>query len=345
MTRRWRRCPEGAEWGRFGEDDEWGQLNLLGPEKVRQGVAEVREGRAFVLSLPLDRPGGQVLNPRRRPPELFVTRRGDRCNHLYPLAAENPEWTDVVCDDAVLLCPQYSTQWDALAHVGMRFDADGDGEAEVVFYNGFRGGEDIRPPVRDGGGPHGWCPGPFAHRLSAAKMAERPIQGRAVLVDLVRHFGHAPVDVTGRMLEEILARDGIPVEPGDILCLYTGFADLLLAWDGRPDPARVHRVCAALDGRDRELLDWIRESDIAALVADNYAVERLPARPAAGPHAAMPLHRHCLVELGLPLGELWYLGELAAWLRARGRCRFLLTAPPLRLPGAVGSPVTPIATV
>ena len=49
--------------------------------------------------------------------------------------------------------------------------------------------------------------------------------------------------------------------------------------------------------------------------------------------------------LSLPLGELWYLSELAAYLRARGRNRFLLTAPPLRLPGAVGSPATPVATV
>ena len=35
----------------------------------------------------------------------------------------------------------------------------------------------------------------------------------------------------------------------------------------------------------------------------------------------------------------------ADWLREAGRNRFLLTAPPLRLPGAVGSPATPVATV
>lgn len=32
-------------------------------------------------------------------------------------------------------------------------------------------------------------------------------------------------------------------------------------------------------------------------------------------------------------------------LRANGRGRFLLTAPPLRLPCAAGSPTTPVATV
>ena len=85
---------------------------------------------------------------------------------------------------------------------------------------------------------------------------------------------------------------------------------------------------------------------ISALVADNYAVEGLlgkdgdPAR-----HSFLPIHHHCLFKLGIPLGELWYLDELATWLRANGRSRFLLTAPPLRLPGIVGSPTTPIATV
>jgi hypothetical protein len=59
----------------------------------------------------------------------------------------------------------------------------------------------------------------------------------------------------------------------------------------------------------------------------------------------MPLHEHCIFKNGIHLGELWYLTALARWLREHGRNRFLLTAPPLRLPGAVGSPATPIATV
>jgi len=61
-------------------------------------------------------------------------------------------------------------------------------------------------------------------------------------------------------------------------------------------------------------------------------------------HAWRP-DEHCLFKLGVHLGELWHLTPLADWLRAHGRHRFLLTAPPLRLPGAVGSPTTPVATV
>jgi hypothetical protein len=61
--------------------------------------------------------------------------------------------------------------------------------------------------------------------------------------------------------------------------------------------------------------------------------------------ATLPLHAHCLFKLGVYLGEMWLLSDLADWLREHKRPRFLLTAPPLRLPGAVGSPATPVATV
>ena len=65
----------------------------------------------------------------------------------------------------------------------------------------------------------------------------------------------------------------------------------------------------------------------------------------AGGKSFLPIHELCLFKLGIHLGELWYLAELAHWLRANQRSAFLLTAPPLRLPGSVGSPLTPIATV
>lgn len=45
----------------------------------------------------------------------------------------------------------------------------------------------------------------------------------------------------------------------------------------------------------------------------------------------------------LPLGEFWVLDELAADCAADGRYEFMLVAPPLNIPGAVGSPLNPIA--
>ena len=105
-------------------------------------------------------------------------------------------------------------------------------------------------------------------------------------------------------------------------------------------------MCTYLDGKDESLLQWISDSQISALVADNYAVEGLTGRDRdESRHSLLPIHHLCLFKLGVPLGEMWYLHELASWLRANERSRFLLTAPPLRLPGVVGSPLTPVATV
>jgi len=112
-----------------------------------------------------------------------------------------------------------------------------------------------------------------------------------------------------------------------------------------PDAHTLENSCAVLEGRDPRLLQWITDSGLAALIADNYAVEAHPASRHDGTCAALPLHEHCLFKLGVHLGEIWHLTPLANWLRAHGRSRFLLTAPPLRLPGAVGSPATPVATV
>jgi hypothetical protein len=136
------------------------------------------------------------------------------------------------------------------------------------------------------------------------------------------------------------------VEQGDLVCLRTGFAQLLLEMNRQPDAATLFGTTSALDGRDERLLQWITDTGLVALIADNYAVEAHPARPCLDGYCAqLPLHAHCLFRLGVYLGEMWYLTELADWLRAAGRNRFLLTAPPLRLPGAVGSPATPVATV
>ena len=138
---------DGSTWGDWGPDDERGRLNLLTPEKVLQGIAEVKTGKTFCLSLPLDYPGGAILSPRRHPPVLKPTMRGEKPNMNYPLRCDDPTATDIVCDDQVILTLQYSTQWDSLAHVGQMFDADGDGKAEDVFYNGYRAGRDIIGPA------------------------------------------------------------------------------------------------------------------------------------------------------------------------------------------------------
>jgi kynurenine formamidase len=340
MPQRWKMRPAGANWGEFGPDDMRGRLNLIGPEQVRKGVAEAREGLVFCLSLPLDYPGGNYHDLQRKPPTLAPVLRNGRTK--YNLRA-NPDHTDVYCDDTVLLYSQYSTHWDGLAHVGAAFDADSDGVSEIRYYNGFRANTDVEPQPAEASS----AAKPFegVRALGIENMAAHGVQGRGVMLDLFSQFGSARRIVGYDDVMQACAADKVEIEPGDILCIHTGHTAAILKANKQPAAALLEDGFCHLDGTDERLLRWIADSGIAAIAADNYAVEAVPPRSVTNGKAYEGLHEHCLFKLGIHLGELWYLVELNTWLRRHGRTRFLLTAPPLRLPGAVGSPVTPIATV
>lgn len=344
-AQRWQVRPEGSNWGDFGADDQIGRLNLITPERRRAAAAEVREGIAFCLSLPLDCPRVQ-LNPRRFPPAMGFSMRGEDPAINYPYDRVFPGMTEVVCDDKVTLSLQYSTQWDALCHMGCVYDAQGEGEPEVVYYNGFRAHEHVKGPVDY---LHDRAPqeGPYgAAALGIERIAETGLQARGVMFDLHAHVGLEAVPVGYERLMRIIEADRIEVEPGDVLCFRTGFDRALLANYADPAvPLDPHR-CSGLDGFDERLLKWIHDCGAVALVSDNEAVEITPDFQRENPHGIrVPLHHHCLFKLGIPLGEFFLLSDLADWLKANGRSRFLFTAPPLRLPGAVGSPVTGVGTV
>ena len=246
---------------------------------------------------------------------------------------------------------QYSTQWDTLAHVGALFDANGTGKAEPTFYNGYRGGVDIVGPsdAKDAGA----VPGTFveakgtssANALGVENMAVKCLQGRGVMIDLFAHFGRKRHAVGYDDLMRVMAADGIEVEPGDFVLLRTGFDDVILEGNKKPDAHTLETSCTGLDGGDPRLQQWITESKLVALISDNYARRADADLVQPGDCVMLPLHHHCLFKTGVNLGEIWRLSELADWLRSNNRSRFLLTAPPLSLPGAVGSPATPVATV
>jgi kynurenine formamidase len=314
-------------------------MNLLNAEGRLRAVKEVKAGRAFCLSHPLDRPGGNVLNVSRYAPVFHPVKRDGLVYFNLAFQQADPRFTDVGSDEAVMLYTQYSTHWDGFPHKGSLFDADGDDVPEKVFYNGYQ--------IVDGAG-RGTQGELGAVALGIQGMAETGVQGRGVMIDLRHHLNDERVEVGYDRLEMIMKVDGVRVEKGDIVCIHTGLGQLIRDAKGKLDPS-IRRACAVLDGYDKRLLEWIADSGLAAIASDNLAVERSstlgadPRLPHRGP--ALPLHEHCLFKLGIHLGELWYLTELAAWLRQNRRSCFLLTAPPLRLPGAAGSPVTPVATV
>jgi hypothetical protein len=216
------------------------------------------------------------------------------------------------------------------------FDVDGGGIKVPVYYNGWRAHEHIVGP--DGGGP---C----AHRLGIENMALTGVQGRGVMIDLARQFGTDFRLVGYYDLMQAVDAQGVEVKTGDFVCLHTGYGDALLGMNRKPDHQVLARTGCALDGHDGRLLQWIDESGAVALISDNPAVEFVDPTLDYKTHTTLPLHVHCIFKLGLYLGELFWLGDLARYLRDADRHAFLFTGPPLRLPGACGSPAAPVATV
>jgi kynurenine formamidase len=88
--------------------------------------------------------------------------------------------------------------------------------------------------------------------------------------------------------------------------------------------------------------EWAHDKSLAAVCADNMAVEILHLE---GLQSDMPLAFHMLAlrDMGMPLGEMFNLEALAADCAADGRYAFMLSAPPLEVTNGFGSPVNPLA--
>jgi kynurenine formamidase len=330
---RWRNRPEGSNWGDFGPSDQVGKMNLVTPERRRAAAAEIREGIAFCLSLPLEYPGySERLSGTRKPPKLFAP---GSYNSLS--GPRNHDHSEVICDDGVILCTQYSTQWDALSHYGRLFDLAGDGREQKTYYNGFTTDDFVQPDQQGG---------PIALSLGIQNLATTCVQGRGVLVDLAAAFGSGRRWVGYEDFMSAMDSQNVKVEPGDFLMIHTGFGEAVMELGSDVDVDRLNATGAVLDGGDQRLLQWIAESGVAAICSDNQAVEGFDLMgERQGTGLLLPLHDLCLFKQGIHLGELWYLTELVAWMAKNRRNAFMLTAPPLRLTGAVGSPATPVATV
>jgi kynurenine formamidase len=180
--------------------------------------------------------------------------------------------------------------------------------------------------------------GALKNDIAAAKT--RAI-GRGVLLDVARWKGKPWLDpgeiITADDLQGCSRSQAISIGTGDILLVRTGRlgqAKAERAWNGF-DNARVPSP-----GLGLQAIPWLYENEIAAVASDNLAVEVLPGEV---PEVQVPLHIICLVYMGLTLGEIFDLEELAEDCAADGVYEFQFIGPPLPFTGAVGSPTNPIA--
>lgn len=302
-------APRGSNWGLFGDDDDVGALNLITPDLVVQAARLVRKGAVFPLNLPLNLPDPPLFG--RRPYQ-------HRIINFSPIAKDD------YLDGFWL---QGSSQWDGLRHI--RHPRDG-------FYNGV-GDEEVRP----GGG-----------RLGIEHWARRGIVSRGVLLDVERYLQQQgrPLDyrasqlITREDLEGCARAQGVTLRRGDILLVRTGW----LHWYRHELDAvgreRLARESATGEGSGPglgpavEIAAYLWDSGVVAIAADNPTVEAWPPTRERG-----FLHYYVIAYLGMPLGELWHLDDLAEDCARDGVYEFLLTSAPLNLTGGVGSPPNTLA--
>lgn len=300
-------------WGKWGDDDEVGALNYLGPDEVLRGIRYVKSGEVFTLQIPMGHPHGDPVFPGREGTKrvnVLDESSWDEGREGAPDFAGGLHYSD----DKAEIFLQGSTQYDALGHVWY------DGQ----IWNGY----DARTTV--GGNK----------KASVQSIAERGVAGRGVLIDMARHRGKKWLDkgetFTHLDLQEAAKAQGVTLEKRDILLIRTGFMTYFYSvsseefYDGFVEPGLTYSP---------ELVDWFNEMEIPNLVTDTIANE-VTKDPVSG--VMLPLHCALMRNLGIVLTEICDMDKLAEACAADGRWDFLYTAAPLNIVEGTGAPVNPV---
>lgn len=296
-------------WGRWGPNDEIGTLNFITPETIVDASRLIRRGRAFSLGLNFDASG-----PQRG---LW----GNRYNPIHTMLATG---TDAIsgnqdtgglryADDAVSMPLQCGTQWDGLGHI---FYDD-------KMWNGY----DARLVDSNS-----------AARNGIHKTRNRMV-GRGVLLDVARHFGSACLDdgmaITCSDLDATAEAQSVEIRRGDFVIVRTGQMEARLAageWGGYAG--------GDAPGLAFETARWIHSKEIAAICTDTWGCE---VRPNETDEASQPWHWVVIPMIGITMGEIFYVKDLADDCAEDRVYEFFFCAPPLPITGAVGSPINPQA--
>jgi hypothetical protein len=307
-----------SNWGRWGDGDVLGTVNFITDELRLAAAGLVRRGASFSLSQRFDSGGPQKGWRRRTNPVHTMLDTGTDA------AAGNQGFPHGIggADDVIAMPLQCSTQWDGLGHI---FDH---GKA-------WNGRDAARTVTSEG------------DQVTGIEQLARPVCGRGVLLDVGRVTGPSlgtadgargelpdGFAITQQHLAAAAAAHGVTVGRGDLLLVRTGRYARALR-EGWGDYAG-----GASPGLSFTTAGWLHRTEVAAVATDTWGFE---VRPNEFDESFQPLHQVAIPNMGLLIGEMWALEELADDCAADGVYEFFLTAAPLPITGAVGSPVNPIA--
>lgn len=231
-------------WGRWGDADELGTLNLITSEKVRQAASLVKHGKVFPLGVDFGSSGPQgAFHFRQNPLHVMTIDGGDAATLLEygPKWLRNPAAGQLAGyfednpmrfnDDVIIMPLQAATQWDALSHVYY----------EDYLYNGF---------------PANSVTSAGAYYCGIDKVDGKGITSRGVLLDIVRlrgveTFCEIGDPITPAELDEAARAQGVTVERGDIVLVRTGWWNrfLQIGNGGEPGAGRARRGCTTTRSR------------------------------------------------------------------------------------------------
>src|SRR3989442_2488271 len=186
------------------------------------------------------------------------------------------------------------------------------------------------------------CPGSPLGAAGAARTAIDKIGcgivSRGVLLDLSRARGVErlrPGEVIGPdALEAAERAEGVRAGSGDVLLVRTGHLAVFTRDGDREGYMRQ------MPGLGIACVEWLHAREVAAVASDTSAVEVIPFEDPAVP---LPVLALCIRDMGLTLGEMFDLDELAADSARDGVWEVLFSAPPLKVAGGVRAPPHPLA--
>ena len=298
-----------SNWGKWGKDDHSGTLNYVKPEHIVAASKLIKRGQAFALGIPLDAEGPQNGH------------FGGRFNPIHQMLATG---TDAIAgrqdankiryaDDTLMLCVQGATHWDALGHLFY----------EDKAYNGHD------PRKIDSKGLS----------VLGIEHSKSKMTGRGVLLDIARFKG---VDylkdgtaISNDELDACAKAQKVEIREADFVMIRTGQMENCLktkVWGGYAG--------GDAPGVKFENCYWCHDKKIAAIISDTWGVE---VRPNETTEANQPWHWVVIPAMGLCMGEIFYLKDLADDCAADGVYEFLFCAPPLPISKGCGSPINPMA--
>lgn len=301
-----------TNWGRWGEEDERGTLNYIGPDQVRAAAALVTHGRTVSVTLPYDQAGPQTGTLRANPRNIMTATGADHiagAQEILP-AGFGPAKGFGRSDDILIIPNQAGTQWDSLSHIFWK----------GKMYNGRSAA----------------LVSSFGAQKNGIENYAGKIVTRGVLLDVARHLGVDSLEpghaVSVEELEATAAAQGVELRAGDAMLIRTGFLEARRGNWG-------DYAGGAAPGLSLHTAPWIHERKIAAVASDTWGVEVRPNEV----DCFQPFHIVALVHMGLAIGEIFDFAELAETCAELGTYEFLFTAPALPITGASGCPVAGVA--